>query len=416
MLRDLFRPDERGQREIYGRQYREFGQWNTRNGTVKITKISLHPVVIPRHSGIVSRHAIVEIETDTGVTGIGEMSDFGHLPMYVPDLGDLEKQLNTRLRGEDPRRRSHIANLLFEMYPEQMYIYDMGSVIRCGVDIAVHDLIARTLGISVCELLGGRLRDRIEVCYPIFRMTSGKEIEPNLEAIARRLEEGISLFRYYYGRDFGVDEKFLSAMRKRFGDRVRLKSLDASNLLKAKDAIRALQRFQEYDFLITESPCHRYDFEGTALVRRSIPQPVSEHIFSYSQAVELLRSRAVDIFNVALTFIGGFTPAMKVFGLAEAAGISALLGTTQELCIGTAAQAQAAAVVPNLDFPGDTSGPRVYREDVVTHGIVYDGNMMVVPEGPGLGMEIDRAKLERATGPLAIGGESVLGTLDRTPQ
>jgi len=302
------------------------------------------------------------------------------------------------------------------MYPEQMYIYDMGSVIRSGIDIAVHDLVAKTLGIPVAELLGGRIRDRIEVCYPIFRMTSEKEIEPNLDTIAQKLDEGITLFRYYYGRDFNVDEKFLSEMRKRFGARVRLKSLDASNLLKAKDAIRALRRFDEYDFIITESPCHRYDYEGTALVRKSIPQPVSEHIFSYAQAIELLRHGAVDIFNVALTFIGGFIPAMKIFGLAEAAGISTLLGTTQELSIGTAAQAHAASAVPNLDFPGDTSGPRVYREDVVCSGVIYEGNMMVVPDGPGLGMELDPEKLKRASGPLAIGGESVLGTLDRTPQ
>ena len=102
--------------------------------------------MIPRHSGIISRHVIVEITADNGKTGIGEMSDFGHLPRYVPDVADLEKQLNGRLNGLDPMQRFLISGLMKEMYPEQMYIYDMGSVIRCGIDIALHDLIARELG------------------------------------------------------------------------------------------------------------------------------------------------------------------------------------------------------------------------------------------------------------------------------
>ena len=383
---------------------------------MKIQNITLHPVVIPRHSGIISRHVIVEITADNGKTGIGEMSDFCHLPMYVPDAADLEKQLNCRLNGLDPMQRFLISDLMKEMYPEQMYIYDMGSVIRCGIDIALHDLIARELGISVTELIGGKCRDSIEVCYPIFRLTDEKEIEPALNGVAQRLEEGITLFRYYYGRDFDVDARFLGQLRDRFGEKVRLKSLDASNLLKSKDAVRALQRFQEFDFMLTESPCHRYDYEGTAEVRRNIPQPVSEHIFSFAQAMELIRYKSVDIFNIALTFLGGIVPAMKAAAVAEAAGLSCLLGTTQELNVGTAAQAQVGAAISNLDYPGDTSGPRVYSKYVVKSPVRYEGNMMQVPCGPGLDMNLDQVRLKDSAGPLAIGSESVVGTLDRTPQ
>lgn len=383
---------------------------------MKIQKILLYPLAVHRISGIVSRHVIVEITSDDGQTGLGEMSDFGHLPMYVPDLQDLEKQLNARLAGLDPFRRSFICGLLKDMYPEQMYIYDMGSVIRCGIDIALHDLIARHLGVSVTDLLGGRCRDTLEVCYPIFRLTDLKEIPATLETVALRLKEGITLFRYYFGRNIAVDEQFLIQLRERFGDRVRLKSLDASNLLGPKEAIHALQRFQEFNFLIVESPCHRYDFEGTAEVRRAIPQPVSEHIFSQSQAMSLIRCKSVDIFNIALTFIGGIIPAMKMFALAESAGLSCLLGTTQELNIGTAAQAQVASTIPSLDYPGDTSGPRVYQSDVVKNPVEYQENTLITPKGPGLGMEIDREKMKTSFAPLSIGLESVVGTLDRTPQ
>jgi len=77
-------------------------------------------------------------------------------------------------------------------------------------------------------------------------------------------------------------------MRDRFGTKIRIKSLDASNLLKPKEAIKALQRFQEYDFMLTESPCHRYDFEGTADII-IIPEPAS--LLLLSVGIVALRKR-----------------------------------------------------------------------------------------------------------------------------
>jgi muconate cycloisomerase len=92
-----------------------------------------------------------------------------------------------------------------------------------------------------------------------------------------------------------------------------------------------------------------------------------------------------------LSFPGSrkFTP----HALAEALGIKMLIGTTQELSIGTVAQAHLGAAVPNLEFPSDPAGGRLYLKDVVKDRVEYEEGYLIVPEGPGLGMEIDEEKL-----------------------
>jgi len=75
--------------------------------------------------------------------------------------------------------------------------------------------------------------------------------------------------------------------------------------------------------------------------------------------------------------------------------VKTLIGTTQELSLGTAAQLHLGAAMPNLDFPGDPTGPLLYQEDVVRRRVQYEGGHALVPGGPGLGLELDEEALTR---------------------
>src|SRR6476661_6867884 len=110
---------------------------------MKIQRIQLFPIASPRQTGIANQHVIVKLETADGAVGWGEMSDLSHVPMYQFDLPELERMLN--------------------------------------------------------ELLGGKLRDRMRVCYPIFRMRSVEEVGPNLERVEEKLQLGFDLIRVYVG-------------------------------------------------------------------------------------------------------------------------------------------------------------------------------------------------------------------------
>ena len=111
----------------------------------------------------------------------------------------------------------------------------------------------------------------------------------------------------------------------------------------------------------------------------------------------------MDIFNISLSGAGGFTNALHIAQVADAAGLSCLVGTTQELSIGVAAQAMFGSVVENLDYPGDPTGGLLYESDVVKARVQYEKGHLIVPKGPGLGMALDEEKLDAISEPLRSG-------------
>ena len=380
-----------------------------------ITQLDLTPIAVPRETGFLSRHVLVRLEADDGTVGWGEMSDFGHLPAYLPDLDDLQTTLRGLLVGRDPRPLNHWVAELREWYPEAQYYYDMGSVIRAGVDIALHDLVARSLGVSVAALFGGPCRDAVPICYPIFRLTDVDQVDENLDRVAQRVGEGFDRFRLYVGRDLAADLAFLEAFEGRFGDAARIKSFDYSHLLDAKDCLRWTARLREIcEPELVESPAHQGDFDALRYFRERCDLPVSEHGYATRQVVAMLTGGCLDVLNICVTFIGGIGPARELFALARASGVGTLLGTTQELSIGTAAQAQVACAVSNLTHPGDPVGPALYQADVVEPRVCYAGGTLRLPQGAGLGIQPDPERVEALRAPLAWGEVRPIDSLDRT--
>ena len=159
------------------------------------------------------------------------------------------------------------------------------------------------------------------------------------------------------------------------------------------------ERYRPYGFDLIESVSRGEDYEGMAEVRKRVDVAVSEHVASYAQGMRMIRAGAVDVFNITHNS-GGIWGAQRLFALADASGLQSLLSTTQELSLGTAAVAHLGATIPALEYPGDAVGPLLYLEDVVVNRIAYDGIRLVVPEGPGLGMELDEDKLAAVTGSL----------------
>lgn len=382
-----------------------------------ITDLLLDVVSIPRRTGFVCQHAIVRIKTDEGVTGIGEMSDFSHLPKYSVDVRDLEAVLKASLIGRDPFEITALNKEMADLFPETMYYYEKGTFIRCGIDMALYDLVGKALGVNVSTLLGGRVRDKLKVCYPIFRSRTREEVSANVEVVRSRLAQGFDVFRLYAGVNPDADEAFLDAVRQEFGSRVTIKSLDYSHLLDWKSALRITKRLTPYGVQLVESPAFRNDFEGLRSFRMAVDLPVSEHVWSFKQLHDMIRHDSVDIFNIALVFIGGFSAARKAAAAAETAGKGVLIGTTQELSFGTAAQAVFGAGLTNLAAISDPTGPELYVDDVTAEPVRYENGYLIIPDAskPGLGVDIDWAKVERLrVDGFRWGDQKVANLQDRT--
>lgn len=383
---------------------------------MQIARIKLYPIVIPRRTGVDNRHVIVRVDTDNDYTGWGEMSDLSHLPLFQMDLANLEGSLNDLLRGKEARNIGLIEQEMDKYYPVEGHKYSRSGLVREGIDLALHDLLGRVDGVSVSTLLGGAVRDRFKVCYPIFRMRSEAEIEPNLARIQEMLDLGYDLIRVYVGANVDADEKFFAAFAERFGDTVKIKSLDFSNLLDWRRSLAATERFAGYvDWMLIESVAREEDYDGMAEFRRRSRWPISEHVNHIHHAWHFTRYGCVDILNVSPYVVGGIRACLRVIALAEASRTSVLIGTTQELNLGTAAVAHLGAVARVLDYPSDNTGPELYRGDVVKEPLRYENGHLLVPDGPGLGVEVDENLLaQRTTDVSSTFGIDLVGLLDRT--
>lgn len=363
---------------------------------MKITSLGLAPIFSTREMGrtcpsdsekAVSYHVIVQLGTDAGITGLGEMSDV-NFSLTPEDLSALHARLVSLLVGQN----------LFDLTTIQVAWgeQEWEHQVLCGIDIALHDAIGKALGVPVYQLLGGRYRTRIPFAYPLAPCQTEADVEANLQRVEKLTDEGHSTIRYYFGADLRQDERFLTQLRKRWGDEVEINALDASGRFDVETAIEVIQRFAPFNPNLVESPVkgrHNAPVEDFIAVKQAVALPISEHVGEFAVAARLARHEAVDVFNVGVGY-GGITACRKMFSLCEIFGIKALCGSTVELSIGTAARAHVVAAVPNLDFPCYPSGPLVYQEQVVRERVRYETGHIIVPDGPGLGVELDEERLK----------------------
>ena len=349
---------------------------------MKITGTRFFLIETPRETGAISEHVMIRIDTDEGVCGWGELSDLAHgHPMNFPDFKLIEVEASRRLAGADPHNIAQAKQRL-------------GGILPAAFDIGLHDLLGKILGVPVCTLLGGKLRDRIPFCYPIFPLGSEEEVEVNIRRVQRVFDLGFRRIRKYIGRQVEVEEKFLQQLRQTFGWDVQIKSLDLSGQFYWQESLTLLERFKQYQYEMAESVGKgQSDLAGMAEVRRRLGIPISEHLGGYEQIFQFKQAGAVDICNLSTCGLG-VSGAKALFDFAHGIGLQALHGTTQELSIGTAAAAHVCASIQRIDMPCDPAGPILYTADCTRKPVRYQDSCLVVPEGPGLGIEVDEVLLE----------------------
>jgi L-alanine-DL-glutamate epimerase-like enolase superfamily enzyme len=377
-------------------------------GLPPIRSVALYPVRTGRLYGEPSSHIIVRLTAADGTVGWGEMSDVSHLPALMPDVADLERCLEVLLAGRNPGDLNAIEDLMLANFPGGRF-HGKACLVRAGISIAAHDLKARLLGISLSDLLGGRRRNVVPICYPVFRLTSRADVPDRVQLVERQFAKGFRHFRLYFGKDTDADEAFLDQVCGRFGGRIQFTSLDGSGLFTLPAFLRAYRRLSRFPFESIESPVDREDVDLIAEARRAIDHPVSEHVRSPAYAIRLIRQQAVDIFNISITVAGGIQGMQKLFAVADAANVECLIGTTQELSIATAAQAHVGATCLRLDYASDPVGPSLYEHDVTVEPVRFDGGNLIIPDGPGLGVEGDPHRIDAIRAPLSAVPDIVTG-------
>lgn len=364
---------------------------------MKISHIRVHKVNLPLVTGyrwapgvyFGATKGLVAIETDTGLTGWGEVAN--------PELADLVMaELCPRLLGADPH---DIEDCSRRALPEMRTLKNThdDSLVRAfgGVEMALWDLKGQALGVPIYQLLGGAARTELGVSeYWALRVPSATEAgEATPLEVARycaRMREtyGSTVFEGKVGvLDLDTEVAMVKEIRAAIGADATLR-LDANMAWPLNTARKALDRLEPYDIANIEDPAA--SFFDMAKLRQHSGIPFSSHVPDLRLAVEL---GVPDTFVLNVTRLGGLRETIKFVHACETMGLGFWF-YSGETAVGTAAYMQLAAALPYLDQPGQ-SLLRWYADDVISPLFEPRQNKLPIPTGPGLGIRVDRAALRR---------------------
>ena len=341
---------------------------------------------------------IVEIETDDGVVGWGEC--YG--PAWM--TAAVVKNVSPLLVGADPLRTDWLRQ---EIYATLRDHGQKGVVIQgmSGIDIALWDIKGKHFGVPVYRLMGGPLRTEVRAyATGLYRRASGDPVQYLAEEAAEYVKDGFGAVKLKVG--FGVEEdaRVTRAVREAVGSDVAL-MVDANHGYDAVAAIRLGRMIEALDIGWFEEPVPPEDLAGYRDVKAGISIPIAggECEFSRFGFRDLLVSRAVDIVQPNTCAAGGLSECKKIADMAWSFGVRYnphVWGTG----IAIAASLQLLAVLPPHTPPSLKSVEPMLefdrtehpiRQAVLRQPIEHIGGIVRVPDGPGLGIEVDRDALTK---------------------
>jgi D-galactarolactone cycloisomerase len=350
---------------------------------------------------------VVEIVTDDGVTGWGESLCHGLQP---PEIAAtiVQSALAPIVVGQDP----FDVDVLWErMYNLTRPFGQKGAVVNAisAVDIAIWDCLGRALGKPVHKLLGGAYRTQVQPYATGFYRAANRTYPADaIEEAHRHLANGFTAMKLKTG--FGVDDDigYIRAVREAVGPGPRL-MVDANHAYNLSSARRILLAIEDADIHWFEEPISPEDVDGYRELKNltGIYLAAGENEFTKIGFREWIAGRAVDILQPDLCSAGGFTECRKISALAQAwqmtivphvwgSGIG-LAASLQFLATLPPAPLALRPVEPMLEYD-QSSHP--FRQDLIFGAISMRDGMVRIPDGPGLGVEIDReviARFEKAS-------------------
>jgi muconate cycloisomerase len=331
-------------------------------------------------------NVIVKIHTDEGLTGIGEAACDSAEPVDVVQAM-IDRHLAPLLVGQDPRD--------WELLIDRVtFDADRGATrfSTSGIDLALHDLVAKSLGIPVHGLLGGRRREKVLASIEVPRGTPEKMAAHSLEYHRR----GIRGIKAKIGSHPGRDAECIRAIRERLGGAVSIRA-DANcgyTLGEAREFCRRVERM-DVDLELLEQPLAKHDLAGLRELRAAtgIPIEVDESAYSLSMVGLILRMDAADIVNTKCAKAGGIRGVRAWAAAAEAFHKPVVIGTEWGAGLKVAAKLHLGAAVRNAD-PVVEFTEIMIHELLLKEPLVLSEGYLQVPAGPGLGLELDEAKIE----------------------
>ncbi len=368
---------------------------------MKIVDVRATTVAVPLEAPL--RHAngahwgrfvrtIVEVETDDGLIGLGEMGGGGET------AEQSIRALKPYLVGHDPLQ---LEQLFWKICNPTASLYNNRAQMHAAIEFACVDLVGKKLGIRACDLLGGALREEIPFAsYLFYRYADpqtgqgGEENADEMVAMAKKLqrEHGFHAHKLKAGV-FPPDhdlEVFLALSSAFPEDSFRI---DPNAAWSVEESIRIGHAIEHVRNDYYEDPC--WGLEGMRRVRASVNIPTATNtvVVNFEQLAACIRLEAVDVILLDTTFWGGLRQAWKAGIVCEKFQRGVSVHSSGELGIQLSTMLHLGAALPNLTFAADAHYHHL-KDDILKGGkMKYVGGKIAVPCGPGLGVELDRDKM-----------------------
>lgn len=374
---------------------------------MEITEVHVHTLALPetddRADGTQDA-TVVEIETDAGITGIGEAADSSpelvRAAFEAPVSHATSMGLTNVLLGRDPRDVRVLWDEMFEKLGLTEGRKGAAVCAMSAVDIALWDIVAKDAGEPLYKVLGGKHRDRLRVYASTLFPEDPDDVEHVRREARRAVEEGFTAVKFgwgAYGESHESDLALLRAARETLGAERDL-MIDCGlcyrhDAKRARREIRALD--EAVDLYFAEEPLYPDDHDGYAGLRdacdtRIVAGERDATTYGYK---ELLTSGALDALQPDVARCGGVTQLRDVVTMAHAFGVPVIPhGYSTDVLVAASAHVMATAPYePLLEYVIEESP---LRWDLLEENLTLEDGRVVLPDGPGLGVELDRDAIE----------------------
>lgn len=332
---------------------------------------------------------IVRLQCSDGIEGLGEACTIGGLSYSDESPEGMKLAIDTyfapALIGQDAGRIQAAMQRVNKAGKGNRFA-------KFALETALLDAQGKRLGVSVSTLLGGAVHETLPVLWTLASGDTAKDIE---EAKSLMSSGRHRAFKLKVGsREPALDIAHVSAIKAAVGETTMV-TVDVNQAWDEAVAKRSIARLQEAGIDLIEQPLDRDNHDGLARLTRyfTVPIMADEAVTDPATAFKLARMFAGSVFALKTAKAGGLYGVLKVAAIAEAAGIGLYGGTMLEGTIGTVAAAHAFRTLPRLAWGTELFGPLLLTDDIVKTPIRYQEGHMHLPEGPGLGLELDLDKL-----------------------
>lgn len=368
---------------------------------MKISDIRATTVTVPLQAPL--RHAngchwgrfvrtIVEVETDEGLIGLGEMGGGGE------SAEATFRAMKAYLLGHDPAR---LEEMRFLIANPTASLYNNRTQILAALEFACLDILGQKWNVPVSEILGGRLQERVPFAsYLFFRYANPQDGSGEVRSVEQMVAHAQELKRLYgftshkmKGGVFAPEyelECYRAVAAALDGDRFRF---DPNGVWSTEQAIWFGQQIEGIRNDYLEDPV--FGLAGMRRVREKVRMPLATNtvVVNFEQLAANVLNTAVDVILLDTTFWGGIRSCIKAAGVCETFQLGVAVHSSGELGIQLATMLHLGAVIPNLSFAADAHYHHLADDVIVGGKFQYEGGSIAVPTAAGLGVKLDREKL-----------------------